>query len=52
MLKIITDTGSDLTSSQAKKWDIELISLPINDGEKEYILEKDISIEKLYSSLI
>ena len=35
-VKIITDTSSDLSLEQAKEYGVELLSIYISDGEKEY----------------
>ena len=42
-VKIIADTGMDLTDDLIKKYDVEILNMPINDGENEY-LKSEISI--------
>ena len=49
-VKIIADTGMDLTKDLIEKYDIEILNIPINDGENEY-LKSEISSDKLFKDL-
>ena len=49
-VKIIADTGMDLTDDLIKKYDVEILNMPINDGENEY-LKSEISSDKLFEDL-
>lgn len=52
MIKIITDTGSDLTHHNAQELGISLIDIPITDNEGyDYSMDKDLTIEDFYMSL-
>ena len=51
-VRIITDTSSDLSYSQAQNLDVELIPMTICFGEKEFRAGIDISNEEFYSRLV
>lgn len=46
MLKIITDSASDITLAQAKELNVDMISLNVTFEGKTYKEEKDISKEE------
>ena len=51
MIKIITDTASDITLKQAKEMDIELLALPVAFGETPYNQLSDEDFTKFYEML-
>lgn len=48
MVKIITDSTSDLTDELLKKYDIDKLPLYVHLGEKEYRDGVDITVEEIY----
>ena len=50
MIRILTDGGSDLTRQLAEKYQIEVLPIPVNDGENEY-LGDELSSDKLFSEM-
>lgn len=51
MVKIITDTASDITPLQAEQMGVELVSLPVMFGDEPYDQFSDDSFELFYSRL-
>ena len=51
MIKIITDTASDITMKQAKEMDVTLLALPVNFGETQYDQLSDEDFTKFYEML-
>lgn len=51
MIKIITDDGADVPVEYIDKYDIDILHIAINDGEKEYINGVNITKEKLYEGM-
>lgn len=51
MVKIITDDGSDLSIEDKKKFEIIELDMPINDGERDYITDIDITRDELYTGM-
>ncbi|WP_138160369.1 DegV family protein [Peptoniphilus catoniae] len=49
-IKIVTDTGMDLTSELIEKYDIEVLNILINDGEEEYS-KGEINSDKLFEDM-
>lgn len=47
-VKIITDTSSDFSIEQAKEYGVELLSIYISDGEKEYKDLIDINSQDIF----
>lgn len=52
MLKIITDSSSNLTQEEAKKLGVGLLPLTISFGSREYRDGVDISCEEFYGKLV
>ena len=52
MLKIITDSASDITLAQAKELNVDMISLNVTFEGKTYKEEKDISKEEFFDLLV
>lgn len=48
MIKIITDSTSDLSDEILKKYDIDLLPLYIHMGEKEYKDRIDVTVDQIY----
>lgn len=51
MLKIITDSGSDLPLDTINKYDIEVFPLCIIDGNDELFIGEDINRDKLFENM-
>lgn len=51
MIKIITDTSSDITPEQAKKMDVTLITLPVTFEDTPYDQLGDENFEQFYNLL-
>ncbi|MDO5028456.1 MAG: DegV family protein [Bacillota bacterium] len=51
MIKLLSDDGADISPSRLEQFDIELLPIPINDGENEYIMRKNISNEELFQGM-
>lgn len=52
MIRIVTDSASDLERHQLEKWNVELIPLPIRFGEQEYLDGAELSKERFYQLLL
>lgn len=52
MIKIITDSASDLTLAEALKMDVEMLSLNVSFDGKTYKEERDISKEDYFNLLL
>jgi DegV family protein with EDD domain len=48
MIKIITDTSSDITLSQAKQMNLEILPLTVSFGDTPYYQLEDETFEKFY----
>lgn len=51
MIKLFCDMGADIPEEIAKKYDINVLTMIISDGEKEYILGKNIDKYKLFDGM-
>lgn len=51
MIKIITDTSSDITPEQAKKMDVTLLTLPVTFEDTAYDQLNDKNFERFYTLL-
>ncbi|MBO6107875.1 MAG: DegV family protein [Eubacterium sp.] len=51
MVRIITDSLSDLTLDQAKEMDIDIMCLNVRFGDEEYVCGKEMSNEQFYEKL-
>lgn len=51
MLRILTDTGADLTASTAQQWQVECISLPIEFSDGPYIQREEPDFDRFYEKL-
>jgi DegV family protein with EDD domain len=49
-VKIVADTGMDLPQDTIEKYDIEVLDMPVNDGENEYS-RSEITTDKLFEDL-
>lgn len=52
MIRIITDSASDITQEEASKLGITIIPLKTRFGSKEYLDGVDITIERFYDMLV
>lgn len=52
MVKIITDSASDLTKEEAAKLNVEVIPLIVRFGEKEYYDGVDLSSQEFFEKLV
>lgn len=52
MLKIITDSSSNITQEEAEKWGITVLPLTINFGSEEFRDGIDIGTEAFYEKLV
>ena len=50
-IKIVTDSGSDITKEEAKKLGIELISMEVSINKKTYLDGDTISADEFYNQL-
>ncbi|MGO1580603.1 MAG: DegV family protein [Peptoniphilaceae bacterium] len=50
-IKIVTDSGVDLPIEILKKYDIEVLPIVLNDGEREYSGSKDLSSEIMFKNM-
>lgn len=51
MVKIITDTASDITLAQAQQMDVEIVSLGVQFGSTPYFQLEDETFEEFYRQL-
>ena len=51
MIRIVTDTSSDITRAEANAMNVELVSLPIHFAEFDYDPEQDQDFSQFYSLL-
>ena len=51
MIKIVTDSASDLNEDLVEQYDIEVIPIPVQIGEKDYKDGADITNEEFYQKL-
>ena len=50
-IKIVTDSGSDITKEEAEKLGIELISMEVSINKKTYLDGDTISADEFYNQL-
>lgn len=51
MVKIITDSSSDLLAHYQEKYDIAVVPMPISFGDESYLSGVDLSTEEFYQKL-
>ncbi|MDO5475752.1 MAG: DegV family protein [Eubacteriales bacterium] len=51
-VKIITDSGSDITQDTAKKWGIVVLPLTVRFGEEEFLDDYTLTADGLYTRMI
>src|SRR5699024_10750411 len=50
-VKILTDSACDLTDEIIEEYDIDVLAIPVNEGEKEYLDKVTINPKKMYDDM-
>jgi len=51
-IRIMTDSGSDISQATAKRWGIHVIALPVRFGNEEFLDDVTLSADGLYRRMI
>lgn len=51
MIKLYCDMGSDIPKNISEKYNIKVLTMPISDGENEYILGENIDKYQLFNNM-
>ena len=51
-VRILTDSGSDISQNQAREWDIRVIPLSVSFGDQEYLDGVTLSNREFYEKLV
>ncbi len=50
-VKILTDSGCDLTNEIIEEYNIDVLAIPVNEGEKEYLDKVTIDPKNMYDDM-